>query len=352
MISMAQRRIRAWVGLGLMVAMACGDSPGSRPSEASRSGGKARSTKVVVTQYPTLLYSVPWIVGKEKGIFERAGVKITEIISGQGGGNTLRNMLAGRVPVGEIAANAAVDGWEAGAPLVVVGGGVQTIGEFAIVTRPDVPASQVGQVGGLRWGFTNPGSVTEGIIHFATTRVKGLSPGSVKPVATGGIGEAITFLLEKTIDVLSVPDPVFSQRQSEFKVLGRGDAIVPWYQQSLLVTSQVMLREEPELVEAIVSGYRQAVDYVESHADEAAELYARVAQLDPAVARASVASAVQRRHWGLGIKREALETVGQSIAITPGGPFPKGVPWSEIVDGRFLRGAGVAYELPADPGKQ
>ena len=339
------------LGFGLALAWACGGSaeqagPGNAPSSAPR------ETKVVVTHHPTLLYAVPWIVGMEKGIFERAGVKITEVISGSGGGNTLRNMLTGRVPVGEIAANAAVDGWEAGAPVAVVGGAVQTMGEFAIVTRPDVAATGLGGVKGLRWGFTNPGSVTEGIIHFATTRVEGLSPGAVKPVATGGIGEGITFLFEKTIDIMSVPDPMYAQKKDQFKLLGRGDDIVRWYQQSFLVTSSQMLREEPELVAAIVSGYRQAVDDIEAHPDEAAELYAKAAELAPEVARASVAAAVARDHWGLGLKREALETVGTSIALTPGGPFPGGVPWSEIVDPRFLRQDGIPYELPPDPPKK
>jgi NitT/TauT family transport system substrate-binding protein len=349
---MAQRRSLAWIALVLLVAAACGGSSGTAGSEEAQPGGEVRSTKVVVTHYPTLMYSVPWIVGMEKGIFEDEGVKITEIISGEGGGNTLRNMLASRVPVGEIAANAAVDGWEAGAPVVVVGGGVQTMGEFGIVTRPDVPVSQLGDVDGLKWGFTNPGSVTEGIIHFATTKVEGLSAGAVKPVATGGMGEAITFLLEKNIDVLSIPDPVFSEKKDQFKLLARGDAIVPWYQQSFLVTSPAMLEEEPELVEAILTGYRKSVEYVEGHPVEAAELYARTAEIDLAAARASVDAAVERDHWGLGIKREALETVGQSIALTPGGPFPGGVPWSEIVDSRFLRKAGLLHELPPDPEKQ
>ncbi|HEV3363512.1 MAG TPA: ABC transporter substrate-binding protein [Acidimicrobiia bacterium] len=305
-----------------------------------------------MTHYPTLLYAVPWIVGMEKGIFEQEGVKITEVISGSGGGNTLRNMLASRVPVGEIAANAAVDGWEAGAPLAVVGGGVQTMGEFAIVTRPDVAANTVAEVDGLKWGFTNPGSVTEGIIHFATTRVDGLSPGAVKPVATGGIGEGITFLFEKSIDVMSVPDPTYAEKESQFKLLGRGDGIVRWYQQSLLVTSSQLLREDPELVAAILSGYRKSVDYVEAHPEESADLYAKVAELDPGAARTSVVSAVARDHWGIGLKAEALDAVGRSIALTPGGPFPNGVPWSEIVNSDFLRQEAVPYELPPDPAKK
>ena len=336
------------LSIGLALTWACGGSSEQTGPANARSSG-LRQTKVVVTHHPTLLYAVPWIVGMEKGIFERAGVKITEVISGSGGGNTLRNMLTGRVAVGEIAANAAIDGWEAGAPVVVVGGAVQTMGEFAVVTRPDVAATGLADVDGLKWGFTNPGSVTEGIIHFATTRVKGLSPGAVKPVATGGIGEGITFLFEKTIDVMSVPDPLYAQKKDQFKLLGRGDDIVRWYQQSFLVTSSQMLREEPELVEAILAGYRQSVDEVEAHPDQAADLYAKAAEFEPEVARAAVAAAVAREHWGLGLKREALETAGTSIALTPGGPFPGGVPWSEIVDPRFLRQDGISYELPPDP---
>lgn len=348
---MAQRGVVARLVLALLAA-ACGDSGGSAGPEKAQTGREIRTVEVVVTHYPTLMYSVPWIVGMETGLFEQAGVRITKVISGEGGGNTLRNMLASRVPLGEIAANAVVDGWEAGAPVVIVGGGVQTMGEFAIVTRPDSSALQLGDAAGLRWGFTNPGSVTEGIIHFATTKVAGLSPTAVKPVATGGIGEGITFLLEKTIDVMSVPDPVFSEKKDQFKLLGRGDAIVPWYQQSFLVTSPAALREEPELIEALLTGYRQSIERVEGNPAEAAELYARVAELEPAAARAAVEAAVARDHWAAGIKREALESVGQSIALTPGGPFPRGVPWSKIVDPEVLRRAGLPHELPPDPAPQ
>ena len=68
----------------------------------------SRASDFAVSQYGRVTATLPWAVALEKGYFADAGIKIDQIISGEGGGTTLRNMLASDLPYGEVATSAAL----------------------------------------------------------------------------------------------------------------------------------------------------------------------------------------------------------------------------------------------------
>src|SRR5215471_18978881 len=61
------------------------------------------AAEMAVSQYGRVTATLPWAVAMEKGFFAAEGVKVDKIISGEGGGTTLRNMLASDLPYGEVA---------------------------------------------------------------------------------------------------------------------------------------------------------------------------------------------------------------------------------------------------------
>ena len=87
------RRGRLAISLALAV-LAIGD-----PQAAS-------AAEMAVSQYGRVTATLPWAVAMEKGLFAPAGLKIDHIISGEGGGTTLRNMLASDLPYGEVSPSA------------------------------------------------------------------------------------------------------------------------------------------------------------------------------------------------------------------------------------------------------
>jgi hypothetical protein len=67
-----------------------------------------RAEEIAITQWGQSLYGAPFAVAMEKGLFKKAGIDITGIIGSAGGGTTVRNILAGATPYGEVALPAAL----------------------------------------------------------------------------------------------------------------------------------------------------------------------------------------------------------------------------------------------------
>ncbi len=72
-------------------------------------------------------------------MFRRNGVDVTDVISSQGGGTTLRNMLAGGIAFADAAAGATVAGIRAGLPVKVVGTAVNNAADNAWVVPANSP---------------------------------------------------------------------------------------------------------------------------------------------------------------------------------------------------------------------
>ena len=68
----------------------------------------ATAEEISVTHWGALMYGTPYAVAMEKGLFKQAGVDVTGILTSQGGGTTMRNVLAGGLPYGEVALSAVI----------------------------------------------------------------------------------------------------------------------------------------------------------------------------------------------------------------------------------------------------
>ena len=114
-----------------------------------------------------LTATLPWAVAMEKGYFADEGIKIDQIISGKGGGTTLRNMMASDLPYGEVATSAALAAIDAGIDIVIVDTASNHIGEIAMVVQPDSSIHDVRELAGKTVGFTNPKSTSEMLMRLA-----------------------------------------------------------------------------------------------------------------------------------------------------------------------------------------
>jgi NitT/TauT family transport system substrate-binding protein len=68
----------------------------------------AQAEEITVTHWGALMYGTPYAVAIKKGYFKEAGIDITGILTSKGGGTTVRNVLEGGLPFGEVALSAAV----------------------------------------------------------------------------------------------------------------------------------------------------------------------------------------------------------------------------------------------------
>lgn len=259
-------------------------------------------------------YSIPWLVGKDQGFFEKRGVTIGDIVPGKGGGTTVRNMLSGDLPIADVGFTSVLESNEAGAPLTVVGGATQSVyGLDFYALDSNTGVQTIEDIS--NWAYTNPQSVTQAL-SFILPEVAGATQ-EIERTSSGGIGEGVALLEAGDVDVAVVPPSVVA-KSDKFRVVVSSADYLKKFQQSVIVTTPEFAESNPETVEAVVAGYAEAVEFIRENPDEAATLYAEYIEIDPASAKAIVDRAVEYDNWGAGFDAEAIEQAVEAQRLAMG----------------------------------
>lgn len=340
------RLVAATIALTIAAAGCGGRADNSAGSGAG--GGNVREVSISVT-HPTDLYGLPWQVGVEKGLFEKAGIKIREIIPGEGGGSTLRNILSGKLPFGEVATTAVLEGYLAGAPVKVIGGGVQSVADITWVSSVNNQSIKTIQdAAGKKWGFSNPGSVTEALSYLLPEAV-GLPANAVKRVSTGGTGAGIALLESGDIDIFYAPGRVLLENKDKFRVLAQSSKYIPNFQQTVILANPNYLQEHPDDARALLAGYAASVDWIEANTKEAGQIFAKLAEISSAETGLwMVKDALANKYWGVAFNAPALQAAAKGLVATGG---PSEIPWSAAFTDKFLP-EGQKGELPKEEKKK
>ena len=136
------------------------------------------------------------------------------IVGSEGGGTTVRNVVSGGLPIGEVATTAAVTAFMAGADIRIVGGGVASSKDVFWVTGPDSELDSIEDLAGKEVGYTSPGSVTQGLLALSLER-SGVGVDNVKTRSMGGLTEGLTALKNGDIDAAAILEPMFSEQVEE-----------------------------------------------------------------------------------------------------------------------------------------
>lgn len=338
-----RKTVLVFVTLLAVLAAACGGQPADEPAAGGTNGaaepaggdGEVFEMEITVTHFPTLLYAVPYLVGIEEGYFEEEGIRITGISGSEGGGTTVRNVLTGGLPFGEVATPAAANAYLAGAPIVAVGGGVQSVAEINWVAMADAGMEGIEDVVGKSVGYTSPGSVTQGTLNLSLNRA-GVDLGEVDDRAMGGIGEGLTALQGGGIDAASNLEPVYSGEPDPYKVLWWASDYIPDFQQTVIITSPEMIDANPDVVEGFLAARARGIEFVEKNPEEAAAIWAAEADLDEQVALSSLEQVLPDDYYGVGFNQEGLVAVDEEMHLIELVEEGVEISWDEIVNQDFL----------------
>jgi len=177
----------AAAGIGVLAGCTGGD--GGSGDGGSGDGGSGETTtatsqtttastfsaEVTVTHWPILMYSPPYQVALEKGFFEEEGINIEKIVGSSGGGTTVRNVVTGGLPFGEVSTPAAVNAYYAGAPLNIVASALNTPGTINWVAPKGSDVKDITDLKGETLGFTAAGSVTQNTSALCVKMADGIS---------------------------------------------------------------------------------------------------------------------------------------------------------------------------------
>jgi NitT/TauT family transport system substrate-binding protein len=302
-------------------------------------GRPAGAEEIAVGNFGVASNGMPFGVALAKGFFKQEGANVTGIITSAGGGTSLRNMLAGGVPYGEVNPGVVVAAIQQGADLKLISDNVLTVAEFVWAVKPDSPIKSIKDFKGRKIGYTNPRSTSQGLAMLLLTKA-GLKAEDAELVHTGGFGEGVAALETGQIDVAPIAEPLWSQFQSKYRAVARASDLLPPLDNVVGVTTVNMAAQRGDFIRAVIRARRRAVEYMIANPDEAGDIVAKDYNLAPAVARAAVRNLTTSKtegipYWGPGqihldgLKRmiEVQRTVG---AITGT------VDYDKIIDTQFL----------------
>jgi NitT/TauT family transport system substrate-binding protein len=278
---------------------------------------------------------VPYIVAMKKGFFAQENIKITEIIGSEGGGTTVRNVVTGDLPLGEVATPAAAQARAQGSDVVAVGGGAQSVAEINYVAPKGSGPTSIDELAGKSVAYTSPGSVTQGVLALALQNA-GIDPAKVKSKALGGISEGLTALDSGAVDVAANLEPVYSSDPAPYDVVFWANEHVPAFQQTSIIAGGDIVENQPELVEGFLRARAKAIDWIHQHPEEAAAMWAAQADIDPKVAQSALKTVLKDDWYGVGFSAEGLNAVDKEMKLIDLVPPGQKLSWEDLIDTSML----------------
>ncbi|MFL9927286.1 ABC transporter substrate-binding protein [Herbaspirillum lusitanum] len=287
-----------------------------------------------MTQWGTSLYGLPYAVAIQQGYFKRAGADITGILTSGGGGTTVRNILASKLPYGEVAVSAALAAQRQGLDVVIVNTGTRSVAEASAVTMPGSAVKSVADLAGKKVAITSPKGVSE-MLLLMVLKAKGVDASQVQRIASGGYVNGLTMLEQGSVAAAVLIEPLSIVRKDKYRtVYSASEALQPMTT-SVGITTRAFAKAHPEVIRSIIEGRRQGVQAVYRDPAAAAALLETSFKLTPEVAREAVDNMVRARMWSDGDFEQAeLERMVDGLKLI--GEIKENVDWSKLIDSSML----------------
>ena len=302
--------------------------------------GAARAEQIVVSNYGIAANGMPYAIAMEKGFFKQQGADVSGILSSNGGGTSIRNLLGGNLDYGEVDLAGTVAAIEQGNDLHIISDNVLTVGEFVWAVKPDSPIKSLKDFKGHKVGYTNPRSTSQAL-NILLVQTIGLTQADVEPTKVGGFGEQVVALNLGAIDIATLADPVWSKNSARLRTVVRAADALPPLCNVVGVATGKAIAEHGDFLRAVLRARREAVEFMYAHPDEAGDIVARAYDLDPAIARQAVRNLIAmapdatRPYWGTG--RFDIKGMDGMIAAQRGVGAYSGTPdWEKMIDRSFL----------------
>ena len=265
---------------------------------------RAGAEEIAVGNYGIAANGMPFAVALEKKLYQAEGADVTGIISSQGGGTSIRNMLAGGVAYGEANPGVTAVAIRQGADLKIVSDNVLTVAEFVWAVKPESPVKSIKDFKGRKIGYTNARSTSQALA-ILLLQAAGLKADDAELVRTGGFGEGVAALDLGLIDIAPMAEPVWSKYKEKYRAIAVASELLPPLDNVVGISTAAAMATRGDFIRAVIRARRKAVEFMAANPDEAGDIVAKHYSLEPAVARSAVRSLVESRtqgipYWGSG----------------------------------------------------
>jgi len=267
----------------------------------------AAAEDLFVTQYKNDPSGAPYGIALEKGMFKKHGVDITGIISGAGGGSSVRGAMATPVGYGDVSPAPAIAAIEQGQDIKITNITSGTLADLVMIVMPNSPLKTAKDLKGKKIGISNPKSLGE-MMSVLVMEQAGLHQGDTQMVALGSLGGALTAMESGAVDATSIPVILFRMRggESKYRVLV-GAKDLPLLPSQLGIATGKAMKETAAQLRAIQAARIEATKFIYEHTDEAIKILSKIYEPLPAdQVAAMVKELVEVKFWSDGPMDEKL----------------------------------------------
>jgi NitT/TauT family transport system substrate-binding protein len=256
-------------------ALACGAlfglSDGAEAQEVIRIGCPTK------TYFPTILATV----AKEKGLFEKEGLK-PEITIYRGGGETFEAIAAGSADLGTVAVPLIATSRKRGVLTRIVGANGDEWSGWILGVKTDSPIKAAKELEGKKVGITSAGSGTDTLALWTQSAHKV----SFSRIGVGG-GGLVPNLLNNNLDAAVIYSPLSYQVVSEKKVrvlIDFATAMPPNLIGGWTATEKA-LTDRRAFIQKGLNALYGALEYMRNNPDYAIKTIATNNELSPEIAK-------------------------------------------------------------------
>ncbi len=294
----------------------------------------AAAEEISVSHWGVTMFGAPYAVAMEKGFFRRSGVDITGILTSKGGGTTVRNVLAGGLPYGEVALAAIITAIREGIDIKIVNSGVNTVADILWVTMPNSSVKSIKDLIGKKMAITSPKGVTD-MLSIMVLEASGIPLDQVERPALGSLGAGLTALESGSVQAAAIIEPVWSARKDRYRALFYVKDVLPPMNQMVGITTSEFARTQPQKLRAIIAGRRMGVDYLYANPKESAQFIAKAYNVKPEVVEIAVSNLAALRYWSRGeFDIKGMNEMVRGLKII--GEVKGEIDWDKIIDRSFL----------------
>ena len=296
----------------------------------------AKAEDLLVTQYKADPSGAPYGIALAKGFFQKAGVNITGVISGAGGGSSVRSAMATELGYGDVTAAPVIAAAEQGQDVKIIGITARSLADLVVIVMPNSPIKTVVDLKGKKFGISNPKSLGE-MMGVLVMEKNGLKQGDVEMTALGSLSGALTALENNVVQATAMPIILFRMRGAEKKyrmLVGPKD--LPLIPSQVGMATGKAIKEHPDKLRAIQAARIEGTKFIYEHTDEAIQILSKVYEpLPPDQVAAMVKELVAAKFWTEGrIEPELLQNTVRAMKYV--NMIEKDVDLKKVYDTSFL----------------
>lgn len=319
--------------LGLFV-IGCSARSLNQGSVKTEENGKTEGDGRIKIRYAAFqgITGLGFWFGKEKGFYDEVGLDL-EIVDAQ---DKVAAFIAGEVDFADMNTTQAIIAASKGAPFKIVASMFRTKGAFHLIGSPSI--NRIEDLKGKKVGVGQFGTGMDVYVRVILKK-HGIDPEKdVTLVANGSHQQAYASLESGQVDATIIHQPfvVIAEERGVGKLLARGWDYLPTFHTGVLVASDSLIQNHPDIVKKLVETYFKANEYAKSHIDELLDFGSRYMNVDRNILKKALESEMEIWENKPELDLKALDDT-QNIQMELGFQDQK-YDIEKVIDTRFLPG--------------